>query len=100
MSAKLASHIMAWAVVEGDVRIPERVEEACTLDQVEVEEGIGSRGNRDSVKEGRVVEGSRSGQVVVGFGKGNVVVEQIRGKVPGDGLKWVPSAEALHLVED
>jgi len=94
MSAKLVRHIMAWVVVEGDTRIPERVEDSCTLGPVEAEEGNGGRGNRNSVKEGRVVEGSRLDQVVVGFGKGNVVVEQIRGKVPGDGLKWVPSAEA------
>jgi hypothetical protein len=91
MSAKLARHIIAWVVVEEDTRIPERVEEACKLGPVEAEEGNGGRGNRDK---GRVVEASRSGQLVVGFGKGNVVVGQIRGKVPGCGLKWEPSAEA------
>ena len=76
-----------------DARIPELVEEACTPGPVEAEEGTDGRGSRARVVMGRVVEGSRSGQLVVGFGKGNVVVGQIRGKVPGYGLKWEPSAE-------
>ena len=73
MSAKLARHIMAWAVVQVDARIPEQVEEACTLGPVEAEEGIGGRGSRGM---GRVVEGSRS---VAGRGNeaGAVVVHKV-----------------------
>ena len=73
MPAKLARHIVAWAVVEVDVRIPELAEEACTLGPVEAEEGIGGRGRRAM---GRVVEGSRS---VAGRGNeaGAVVVHKV-----------------------
>jgi hypothetical protein len=114
MSAKLARHIVAWAVAEGDVRIPERVEEACIPGPVEAEEGIGGRGSRARVIMGRVAEGSRS---VVGRGNEAVVVvhkvprpgelvgkaimgKVVRRKVAGDargevigGHKWGPSAE-------
>ena len=73
MPANLVRHIMAWVEVEVDVRIPERVEEACTLGPVEAEEGIGGRGSRAM---GRVVEGSRS---VAGRGNeaGAVVVHKV-----------------------
>lgn len=110
MPAKQARHIMAWVEVEVDARIPERVEEACTLGPVAAEEGTSGRGSRAM---GRVVEGSRSvvgrgneaGAVVVHkgelAGKAIITGKVVRGKAAGDargevvgGHKWDPSAEA------